>query len=441
MRFLFYIFFIALFGNLQAENVSISGNAGTFYHGQNIYLMQVDEALLGSKTLLAKTQVDLTGSFSFSVENNSIKSVEILSAFISFPFKIEANANYKIELKNPGENEYVTVASNTIKDVLFYGLKPSDVNAEVIIFNTTLDSLIDAELANFNASRYSKSLKNLYTIYSYKPAYIKEYAQSAIAMQILNFSSDKKAFFKNYIDGKNFNLDNAESVNLLNKFYGNALDNLLRFENAENKKKINNANPKAFYALFESWDFCNTPTLLNFAAISNAYSIFINGDYTKDEFLNLLDFIETKNLSQKLKQITQAIKTDLGINFEPVLQDLIAGIEVDYSKKALVLCFYSSISDIAIRELNELKTIASKSNMPLQIVKICSDCGSNSAGISNSDINIEKDPIVFDSLRLYSLPKFSLMSTEKTLIKEWLEPPSHGAEKQIMTILTRRDRP
>lgn len=439
MRFL-SIFILSIFAPIfaLAESVTITGTAGTFFHGQKIYLTAVNEALLGSKSLIAETQVGITGDFSFTTESNSILSVEIISAFVTYPFKIQPGGTYTIQLDNPKTNEYISVANTAVKEVLFFNLGANDINRKIINFNLRLDSLLDSELANFNPRSYTLQLGLLYDNYENEESFFKQYAQSAIASQMLNFSKDKNVFFQSFIKNKNLSTDVSESCNLLSKFYEDALSNLLRFESASSKEKILDADASAYYTLFKKWDFTPTPFLRDFAAVYNAYTGMHNKIYTQAQLIDLLANLKPMLADKEAIQIVNAIEKELGLRYEKVIQPMVNNVKIDFTKKALVLCFYSMDSEISRREMVELEGLIKNENLPLQVVKYCTDCSTNLS--KGNEIPLAMDPLLFDSLRLYSLPKFTLVTLKGELLKEFLEPPSHGAEQQIKQILSRRDR-
>ena len=422
----------------RAESVTINGTAGTFFHGQKIYLTSINETLLGSKSLLAETQVSLTGDFSFTTESSSILSVELISAFVTYPFKIQPGGQYTIQLDNPRANEYISVANTAVKEVLFYNLEANDINRKIINFNLRLDSLLDAELVNFNPRSYTLQLGLFYDKFEKEDAYFKQYAQSAIASQMLNFSKDKNIFFQSFIKDKNLTLEISESCNLLSNFYNDALSKLLRFESSASKEKILNGDATAFYSVFRKWDFTPTPFLRDFAAVYNAYSGMHNKIFTQAQLIELLRDLKPMLVNKEAITVVNAIEKELGLRYENVIQPLVNKVNIDFSKKALILCFYSLESEISRREMVELEGLIKNENLPLQVVKYCTDCNTS---LGNGNENpLAMDPLLFDSLRLYSLPKFTMVSLKGEVLKEWLEPPSHGAEQQIKQILSRRDR-
>lgn len=413
-----------------ANTVTIKGTAGTYYHGQKLYLTQLQETFLGSKQTVAETEISLTGQFSVTLDCNAIQSVEFISAFVTFPFKIEAGATYTIELKNPSENEFVSIANTTVKEVLFYDLPTSDINYKIIDFNNTLDSLLDAELADFNPRSYTLQLAVFHQKFDNEPDYFRQYAQSAIASQLLNFERDKKLFFQNYILHNTLSLSISESTILLGKFYADAIENLIRFEANEVRGKIKAADGKAFYGMFQKWDFTPTPFLRDFAALSNAYNAYHDRFYTKSDLVELLKELRPLLTDPTVLIALDAIETELGLNFKSVLKPMVDKLDVDSKKKMIVLCFYSTKSEISIREMNELERLIQGQKLPIQIVKYCTDCTEYEL---NSDLGfaLSKDPMVFSNLRLYSLPKFTLIDSKANILQEWLEPPSHGAERQL----------
>jgi hypothetical protein len=423
-----------------AKPVTISGTAGTYYHGQKLYLTQLHETFLSSKSIVSQTKISLTGQFSISVECDDIESIELISAFVTFPFRIQSGANYTIELQNPNEKEYVSIANTMVKEVLFFDLPESDINHKIIDFNNTLDSLVDAELTNFNPRSYTLQLAVFHQKFDNAPDYFRHYAQSAIASQLLNFERDKKLFFQNYILHNPLNLKVSESTILLSKFYENAIQKLLRFEKEADKAKIRNADAVAYFNMFKKWDFTPTPFLRDFAALSNAYNAYHDKFYTKQDLIILLENLKPLLSDKSVIQALEAIENEMGLHFKEVLKPMVDKIEIDQSKKIIALCFYSLESEISRRELTELEAMITTQKLPVQIVKYCTDCSASDL-TSDMEMALDKDPMVFEKLRLFSLPKFTLVDRNANILTEWLEPPSHGAERQIKTILNRIDRP
>jgi hypothetical protein len=423
-----------------AKPVTINGTAGTFFHGQKLYLTQLNETFLSSKKTIAETNVSLTGQFSITVDCENIESVEIISAFVTFPFRIQSGANYTIELQNPAEKEYVSLANTTVKEVLFYDLPTSDINYKIIDFNNTLDSLLNSELENFNAKSYTLQLAVFHQKFDNKPQYLRHYTQSAIASQLLNFERDKKLFFQNYILHNTLDLKVSESTILLSKFYEGAIKKLLRFENEENKLKIRNAEATAYYNMFKKWDFTPTDFLRDFAAITNAYTAYHNKFYSKDDLIELLKNLKPLLSNKSVLQVLDAIEIEMGLRFEDVLKPMVAKLDVDPNKKLIALCFYSLESEISRREITEFEHLINSQKLPIQIIKYCTDCNTSDLN-KEIDYALEKDPMIFENLRLFSLPKFTLIDKEAHILAEWLEPPSHGAERQIKVILNGLDRP
>lgn len=427
-------------GALFAKPVTITGTAGTFYHGQKLYVTQLEETFLSSKKTIAETKVSLTGQFSITVDCQDIESVQIISAFVTFPFRIQAGANYTIELPNPSEKEYVSIANTAIKEVLFFDLPENDINYQIIDFNTTLDSLLNAELENFNAKSYTLQLAVFHQQFDAKPKYLRHYAQSAIASQLLNFERDKKLFFKNYIQHNALNLKVSESTVLLSKFYEGAIQKLLRFESVENQQKIRNADATAYFNMFKKWDFTPSPFLRDFAALSNAYTAYHSKFYSKAELIALLSDLKPLLSTASVILALEAIENEMGLHFNTVLKPLVNQLEVKPENKIIALCFYSLESEISLREMAELESLITTEKLPVEVVKYCTDCSTSDLG-SNIHTALEKDPMVFENLRLYSLPKFTLVDKNANILTEWLEPPSHGGERQIKAILNRLGRP
>lgn len=423
-----------------AKPVTISGTAGTYYHGQNLYVTQLEETFLSSKKTIAETTISLTGQFTITVDCQDIEAIQLISAFVTFPFRIQAGANYTIELPNPTEKEYVSISNTTVKEVLFFELPKDDINFQIIDFNYTFDSLLNAELENFNAKSYALQLAVFHQKFDSKPTYFRHFAQSAIASQLLNFERDKKLFFQNYMLHNTLDLKVSESTLLLSKFYEGAIQKLLRFENEANKQKILNADAQAYYNMFMKWDFTPTPFLRDFAALSNAYSAYHSKFYSKNDLILLLSNLKPLLSDPSVIKALEAIENEMGLHFNSVLKPMVNKLSVKPENKIIALCFYSLESEISLREMAELESMITMEKLPVEIVKYCTDCSTSDLGKS-INYALEKDPMVFENLRLYSLPKFTLVDKNANILTEWLEPPSHGGEKQIKAILNQLGRP
>ena len=477
MRNLVLILSLGILGMKQATATRIHVEAPT-YIGKTALLYGYEDYFSLRTAVIAHGQVNDSGKVVLDIDVKNISLVKLTINHVTADFFIEPQRTYEIRFDDPAAGVAKTIGGNTKVNPVFLSLDRFDINALLTDMNTRIDAFIVAEygkqkvadqqvvkaelvhskehldtisvrLPSFPAriDTFETKVTNFYSEVDHP--FFKEQLRYALAQLRIPKEHTRKLLFERYLKEQPIQYGSPEYVKFFKKFFHRyLLQYVYRKKPEELVTAIAQSDKAQLMALLQENDFLKDDELAELVLYLELYMEYANESFSK----------------RGIKQILLTKRSDaigmIGANCWAELSDMAAGsmfptdIELwspvnaisyntDTLQKGYVyLAISASWCSYCAQETSAITALSKEYGKYVDFVLIGLDEEVDSyrdnqvmqpAGVEA--FYAGADPLIFDKLRLRSLPAFYLLK-DGVIIQAPAAPPSQGVGREFHRIKT-----
>ena len=345
------------------------------YKGKEITLYAYADYISKLLIPVATNQVNDSGSFHFTFNNNQIQHLLIRSGNEQAGMYVEPQKDYTILF--PGRDTLRYPNLNVLQEVelSFAVYDTTEINARIIDYNERFASFWTDNYQFFVLKQYKARLDSFATAIKahYAPcnnAYLNQYIELALAKLELNTFHSKPDLASRYLLHQPIEYDNFEYMGFFNEFFHQYVQNYALSKNGEGFIAAVNttANHDACMRILGGDKLLENDTLRELVFLKGLSEIYYNPAYKRANVLKLIDHIASNSLIQAHRTIaSNVLRTfsalqpgSMAPNFTVSDRKGKAHSLSDYKGKYLYLMFWTSNSTASMQEMKLLPALKRK---------------------------------------------------------------------------------
>ena len=386
MRFL-TIFFLINFFNSISQNVTIKGKAHASHIGKEIVLSDYSDYVTYTKTKESIDTIDKDGYFELKIQTQTTKPVLISINNLVGKLYIQPNFVYGIyfpQLDSTYNNQEGTESKATIS---VYGKDSTELNALIIDFNEQYNlHFAKANERYLSPTKLNALLDTFYIVTrkrykANKNSYFKNYVNYSFANFYSNTSRSKVYLQKTFIDNKPILYNNYEYMEFFNSYFKGYLK---AFSSTKTGGSIfNSINSFADYNdllnQFNSDKTITNDTIKELIILKGLIDFYYSPDFDKRQVQSVIEQLYRSTPSVQNKKIAfNLLQTIYQLQPGAPAPDFTAndkvGMQVNlsyYKGKYIYLNFFSTQSDISLKEMQKITDLKKKFNDKVTFISIC----------------------------------------------------------------------
>ena len=386
MRFL-TIFFLINFFNSISQNVTIKGKAHASHIGKEIVLSDYSDYVTYTKTKESIDTIDKDGYFELKIQTQTTKPVLISINNLVGKLYIQPNFVYGIyfpQLDSTYNNQEGTESKATIS---VYGKDSTELNALIIDFNEQYNlHFAKANERYLSPTKLNALLDTFYMVTrkrykANKNSYFKNYVDYSFANFYSNTSRSKVYLQKTFIDNKPILYNNYEYMEFFNSYFKGYLK---AFSSTKTGGSIfNSINSFADYNdlrnQFNSDKTITNDTIKELIILKGLIDFYYSPDFDKRQVQSVIEqlyrstpSVQNKNIAFNLLQTIYQLQP--GAPAPDFTANDKVGMQVNlsyYKGKYIYLNFFSTQSDISLKEMQKITDLKKKFNDKVTFISIC----------------------------------------------------------------------
>ena len=458
--FLFLILIISI--NCDAQNITIKGKADASQIGKEVVLSDFSDYVTYTRIKESADTVDANGYFELKLQSTITKP--ILINIDNLIGKIYVQPNFVYGIYFPGKDSLTNnqEGTETTVDISVYGKDSTELNALVVDFNAQYNQLFvnkkDAYLSpaklNTILDTFLVTSKKRYA--HIKNPYFKNYLEYSFADFFSNISRSKTILYSQYIDKKPILYSNYEYMQFFNTHFKGYLKAYASTKNGGNI--YNSINAFADYNdlknQFKSDKSINNDTLRELLILKGLIDFYYSSDFDKKQVQSVIEQLHRETRIEEHKKIAgNLLQSVYKLQPGAPAPDFIAtdktGASVNlsnYKGKYIYLNFFSTESDISMKEMQKIIDLKKKFNDKVTFVSVCLD-DSSKAFKSYLKANTKQDWIILHqsqnstAKQAYNIKNFSGFFFINNLMQLAQSPalmPSEGIEYKFNALFRTR---
>jgi hypothetical protein len=383
------IFFLLTFFNSIAQNVTIKGKAHASHIGKEIVLSDYSDYVTYTKTKESIDTVDKDGYFELKIQTQTTKPVLISINNLIGKLYIQPNFVYGIyfpQADSTYNNQEGTESKATIS---VYGKDSTELNALIIDFNEQYNSYFSkANERYLSPTKLNAVLDTFYMVTrkrykGNKNSYFKNYVDYSFANFYSNTSRSKAYLQKTFIDNKPILYNNYEYMEFFNSYFKGYLK---AFASTKTGGSIfNSINSFADYNdlrnQFNSDKTITNDTIKELIILKGLIDFYYSPDFDKRQVQSVIEQLYRSTPSVQNKKIAfNLLQTIYQLQPGAPAPDFVAndkaGMKVNlsyYKGKYIYLNFFSTKSDISLKEMQKITDLKKKFNDKVTFISVCLD--------------------------------------------------------------------
>lgn len=386
MRFLTIIFLITFFNSIS-QNVTIKGKAHASHIGKEIVLSDYSDYVTYTKTKESIDTIDKDGYFELKIQTQTTKPVLISINNLVGKLYIQPNFVYGIyfpQLDSTYNNQEGTESKATIS---VYGKDSTELNALIIDFNEQYNlNFAKANERYLSPTKLNALLDTFYMVTrkrykANKNSYFKNYVDYSFANFYSNTSRSKAYLQKTFIDNKPILYNNYEYMEFFNSYFKGYLK---AFSSTKTGGSIfNSINSFADYNdlrnQFNSDKTITNDTIKELIILKGLIDFYYSPDFDKRQVQSVIEQLYRSTPSVQNKKIAfNLLQTIYQLQPGAPAPDFTAndkaGLKVNlsyYKGKYIYLNFFSTESDISLKEMQKIIDLKKKFNDKVTFISVC----------------------------------------------------------------------
>ncbi len=383
------IFFLITYFNSVSQNVTIKGKAHASHIGKEIVLSDYSDYVTYTKTKESIDTVDKDGYFELQIQTQTTKPVLISINNLVGKLYIQPNFVYGIyfpQVDSTYNNQEGTESKATIS---VYGKDSTELNALIIDFNEQYNTYFaKANERYLSPTKLNAVLDTFYmtTRKRYKAiknSYFKNYVDYSFANFYSNTSRSKAYLQKSFIDNKPILYNNYEYMEFFNSYFKGYLK---AFASTKTGGSIfNSINSFADYNdlrnQFNSDKTITNDTIKELIILKGLIDFYYSPDFDKHQVQSVIEQLYRSTPSVQNKKIAfNLLQTIYQLQSGAPAPDFVAndkaGVKVNlsyYKGKYIYLNFFSTTSDISLKEMQKISDLKKKFNDKVTFISVCLD--------------------------------------------------------------------
>lgn len=386
MRFLTIIFLITFFNSIS-QNVTIKGKAHASHIGKEIVLSDYSDYVTYTKTKESIDTIDKDGYFELKIQTQTTKPVLISINNLVGKLYIQPNFVYGIyfpQLDSTYNNQEGTESKATIS---VYGKDSTELNALIIDFNEQYNlNFAKANERYLSPTKLNALLDTFYMVTrkrykANKNSYFKNYVDYSFANFYSNTSRSKAYLQKTFIDNKPILYNNYEYMEFFNSYFKGYLK---AFSSTKTGGSIfNSINSFADYNdlrnQFNSDKTITNDTIKELIILKGLIDFYYSPDFDKRQVQSVIEQLYRSTPSVQNKKIAfNLLQTIYQLQPGAPAPDFTANDKAElkvnlsyYKGKYIYLNFFSTESDISLKEMQKIIDLKKKFNDKVTFISVC----------------------------------------------------------------------
>lgn len=453
MRLLFlFSFFVSLGFLSNAQNITIKGQAHVSHIGKEVILYDYSDYITYTRTKEYADTVDANGFFELKYHSDITKPV--LISINNLVGKLYIQPKYVYGISFPGKDSTTNnqEGTETLVDIGVFGKDSTELNASIIAFNQEYNNLfisrqgvyLSPSKMNLLLDSFATACGNKYK--NNKNQYFKKYIDYSFAGFFSNTSRSKTLLYKQFIENRPILYDNFEYMEFFNTHFKGYLKAYASTKNGGNIYNSINAyaDYKDLWNQFKGDKSIKSDSLRELLLLKGLIDFYYSPDFDKQRVQSVLEQLyQQTNIVQHKK---------IALNFLQGIYKLQAGanapdfIAIDKAEhnfvlsnlkgKYIYLNFFSTQSEISLKEMQKIIDLKKKFNDKVQFVSVCLD-DSVKTYKAYLKANPKQDWIILhqrdnstakQAYNIKTLSGFFLISPQMQLVQSPALAPSEGIE-------------
>lgn len=388
MRIIYFLIFSISF-ICAAQNITIKGKADASHIGKEVVLSDFSDYITYTRIKESLDTVDKNGYFELKLQSTFTKPVLINIDNLIGKLYVQPNFVYGIYFPPKDSLNNNQEGTETTIDISVYGKDSTELNALIVDFNTQYNNLFlnvkDGYLSpaklNSMLDTFLLTSKNRYK--NIKNSYFKSYVDYSFADFFSNISRSKTLLHKQFIDKKPILYNNYEYMQFFNAHFKGYLKAFASTKNGGNI--YNSINAYADYSdlkkQFKSDESIKNDTLRELLILKGLIDFYYSPDFDKKQVQSVIEQLYRETRIDEHKKIAGNILQSI-YKLQPgaIAPDFVAndknGMKVNlynYKGKYLYLNFFSTQSDVSLKEMQKIIELKKKFNDKVTFVSVCLD--------------------------------------------------------------------
>jgi hypothetical protein len=461
MRFIFFLFLSVVFNGFS-QNITIKGKAHASHIGKEIVLSDYSDYVNYTRSKESFDTIDKDGYFELKIHSKVTKP--ILLNIDNLIGKIYVQPNFVYGLYFPGKDSLTNnqEGTETIVDISVYGKDSTELNALIIDFNNQYNNMFLAVNDNYLSPAKLNLMLDSFLVkankrYKHiKNRYFKNYVNYSFANFYSSLSRNKMLLYKQFIENKPIQYDNYEYMQFFNVHFKGYLT---AFASTKNNGNIyNSINALGDYndlkKQFKTDETIKNDSLRELLILKGLIDFYYSPDFNKSQVQSVIEqlYHETKNIEHKkiaLNMLQTIYKLQPGATAPDFLAKDKAGKNVslyNYAGKYIYLNFFSTLSDVSLREMQKITELKKQFNDKVTFVSVCLD-DSVKSYFSYLKANPKQDWVILhqsqfsnakQAYNIKSLSGFFFINPQMQLAQSPALMPSEGIEYKFNALFRKR---
>lgn len=388
MRFLTILFFSAIIG-CNAQNITIKGKTHFSHIGKEIVLSDYSDYITYTKTKESIDTVDKDGYFELKLQSNITKPVLISINNLTGKIYVQPNFVYGIYFPSKDSLTNNQEGTETTVDISVYGKDSTELNALIVDFNTQYNNLFlnikDGYLSpaklNVMLDTFLVATKKRYS--HIKNPYFKNYVDYSFADFFSSTSRNKTFLYKQFIERRPIQYSNYEYMQFFNIYFKGYLKAFASTKNGGNI--YNSINAFADYRdlqnQFKADQSIKNDTVRELVVLKGLIDFYYSPDFDKHQVQSVIEQLHRETKIEEHKKIAfNMLQTIYQLQPGAPAPDFVAndktGLKVNlsnYKGKYIYLNFFSTQSDVSLKEMQKIIELKKKFNDKVTFVSVCLD--------------------------------------------------------------------
>ncbi len=457
MRILFILLTFVCFNGVS-QNVTIKGKAHASHIGKEIVLSDYSDFVTFTKTKESIDTIDKDGYFELKIQIQTTKPILISINNLVGKIYIQPNFVYGIYFPQADSTFNNVEGTESKANISVYGKDSTELNALIIDFNEQYNTYFAKANQRYLSPSKINSLLDTFLLATRKRykntknSYFKNYVEYSFANFFSNTSRSKAYLQKQYIDKKPILYDNFEYMDFFNTHFKGYLK---AFSSTKTGGSIfNSINAFADYNdlrnQFNSDKSISNDTIKELVILKGLIDCYYSPDFEKKQVQSVIEqlnrettFPQNKKISKNILQTIYQLQP--GAPAPDFVANDKAGMKVNlsnYKDKYVYLNFFSTESDISLKEMQKIADLKKKFNDKVTFVSICLD-DSVKAYKHYLKLNPKLDWIILhqdkssnakQSFCITSLSGYFFINQQMQLVQSPALTPSEGIEYKFYAL-------
>ena len=389
MRLPFLIFLLLSLQGVS-QNVVIKGKAHASHIGKQITLTDYSDYVTYTKITESIDTIDKNGYFQLKIQTAITQPVNISIGNLIGKLYIQPNYVYGIYFPEADSTFNNQEGAESKATISIYGNDSTELNALVIDFNKQYNAFFAQATKRYLSPAKINNLLDSFFIYAHKHykhitnSYFNTFLDYSLASMYSSTSRSKAVLQKQFIENRPILFHNAEYMEFLNTHYKGYLNDLASKKNGGSiYTSINElADYKHLWQQLSSDKNLNNDTLKELVILKGLVDCYYNPEFEKENVQSVIEQlyetavnIENKkiafNLLQSIYQLQVGAPAPNFIAYNKKKEPVYL---TDFKKgKYVYLNFFSTQSDMSVREMQKLADVKKKFNDKVTFISICLD--------------------------------------------------------------------